>query len=314
MGEFVRLEVDGGIGTIRLDRPPMNALNAQVQDELHAAATEAGARTDVRAVVIYGGEKVFAAGADIKEMVAADYASMVERSAPLQAAFDALARIPKPAVAAITGYALGGGCELALTADFRVCGDNAKLGQPEILLGIIPGAGGTQRLPRLIGPARAKDLVYSGRFVGAEEALAIGLVDKVVPPDDVYSAAVGMVSRYVNGPALALRAAKAAIDGGLDGDLASGLRLETQLFTGLFATEDRATGMTSFIENGPGKAQFVGRDRPVLAREPAHLASRSPATRSRLPGPTPSSRTFSTTTGKPARTTRSGRSRTTSAA
>ena len=134
----------------------------------------------MRAVVIYGGEKVFAAGADIKEMVTADYASMVERAAPLQAAFDALARIPKPTVAAITGYALGGGCELALTADFRVCGDNAKLGQPEILLGIIPGAGGTQRLPRLIGPARAKDLVYSGRFVGAAEALAIGLVDKVV--------------------------------------------------------------------------------------------------------------------------------------
>jgi len=214
VGEFVRFEVDGGIGTIRLDRPPMNALNAQVQGELHEAATEAGTRADVRAVVIYGGAKVFAAGADIKEMV---------------------------------------------TADFRICRDNAKLGQPEILLGIIPGAGGTQRLPRLVGPAKAKDLVYSGRFVGAEEALAIGLVDKVVAPDDVYSAAVELVSRYVTGPALALRAAKAAIDGGLDGDLASGLRLETQLFTGLFATEDRAIGMASFVENGPGKAQFVGR-------------------------------------------------------
>jgi len=259
VGEFVRLEAEGGVGTIRLDRPPMNALNAQVQDELQEAAREATGRADVRAVVIYGGEKVFAAGADIKEMVAADYAAMVERAAPLQAAFDALARIPKPTVAAVTGYALGGGCELALTADFRVCGDNAKLGQPEILLGIIPGAGGTQRLPRLIGPARAKDLVYSGRFVGADEALAIGLVDKVVPPDDVYSAAVEMVGRYVDGAALALRAAKAAIDGGLDGDLASGLRLETQLFTGLFATEDRTIGMTSFIENGPGKAKFVGR-------------------------------------------------------
>jgi enoyl-CoA hydratase len=259
VGEFVRFEVDGGIGTIRLDRPPMNALNEQVQRELHAAAAEASARSDVRAVVIYGGEKVFAAGADIKEMVSVGYASMAERGAPLQAAFDALARIPKPTVAAITGYALGGGCELALTADFRVCGDNTKLGQPEILLGIIPGAGGTQRLPRLIGPARAKDLVYSGRFVAADEALAIGLVDRVVAPDDVYSAAVEMVARYVNGPALALRAAKAAIDGGLDGDLASGLRLETELFTGLFATEDRTIGMTSFIENGPGKAKFVGR-------------------------------------------------------
>jgi enoyl-CoA hydratase/carnithine racemase len=259
VGEFVEVQVESGIGTIRLDRPPMNALNAQVQEELHAAATEVTGRSDVRAVVLYGGEKVFAAGADIKEMVTADYAAMVERAAPLQAAFDALARVPKPTVAAVTGYALGGGCELALTADFRVCGDNAKLGQPEILLGIIPGAGGTQRLPRLIGAARAKDLVYSGRFVGAEEALAIGLVDKVVAPDDVYSAAVELVSRYVTGPALALRAAKAAIDGGLDGDLASGLRLETQLFTGLFATEDRGIGMASFVENGPGKAKFVGR-------------------------------------------------------
>jgi enoyl-CoA hydratase/carnithine racemase len=259
VSEFVRLEVDGGVGTIRLERPPMNALNAQVQGELRDAAVAATERADVRAVVIYGGEKVFAAGADIKEMVSADYASMVERAGPLQAAFDALARIPKPTVAAVTGYALGGGCELALTADFRVCGDNAKLGQPEILLGIIPGAGGTQRLARLIGPARAKDLVFSGRFVDAQEALAIGLVDKVVAPDDVYTAAVEMVSRYVTGPALALRAAKAAIDGGLDGDLASGLRLETQLFAGLFATEDRAIGMTSFVANGPGKAKFTGR-------------------------------------------------------
>jgi enoyl-CoA hydratase len=259
VAEFVRLEVEGGVGTIRLDRPPMNALNAQVQQELREAATEATGRADVRAVVLYGGGKVFAAGADIKEMVRADYAAMVERAAPLQAAFDTVARIPKPVVAAVTGYALGGGCELALTADFRVCGDNAKLGQPEILLGIIPGAGGTQRLARLVGPARAKDIVFTGRFVDAEEALRIGLVDRVVDPDDVYSAAVELASGFVEGPAVALRAAKAAIDGGLDGDLASGLRLESYLFTSLFATEDQAIGMQSFVENGPGKARFVGR-------------------------------------------------------
>ena len=259
MGEFVRIEVEGGVGTVRLDRPPMNALNTQVQQELHEAATEVSRRADVRAVVLYGGEKVFAAGADIKEMVTADYPTMLEQATPLQAAFDALARIPKPVVAAITGYALGGGCELALTADFRVCGDNAKLGQPEILLGVIPGAGGTQRLTRLVGPARAKDIVFSGRFVDAEEALRIGLVDRVVAPDDVYSAAREMAARYVEGPALALRAAKAAIDGGLDTDLASALRLESQLFASLFATEDRSIGMTSFLEDGPGKARFVGR-------------------------------------------------------
>ena len=259
MPEFVRLEVADGIGTIRLDRPPMNALNVQVQDELRAAAGEATARPDVRAVVIYGGPKVFAAGADIKEMGDMSYVDMVQRAGALQDCFTAVARIPKPVVAAVTGYALGGGCELALTADFRVCGDNAKLGQPEILLGIIPGAGGTQRLPRLVGPARAKDLVFSGRFVGADEALRIGLVDKVVAPDDVYAAAVEMVRQYANGPAFALRAAKEAIDEGLDVDLDSGLRIERKVFAGLFATEDRSIGMTSFVENGPGKAEFVGR-------------------------------------------------------
>jgi enoyl-CoA hydratase len=259
MGELVRLEVDNGIGTIRLDRPPMNALNVQVQDELRAAATEATQRPDVRAVVLYGGPKVFAAGADIKEMGTMSYVDMVARAGALQDSFTAVARIPKPVVAAVTGYALGGGCELALCADFRVCGDNAKLGQPEILLGIIPGAGGTQRLPRLVGPAKAKDLVFSGRFVDAQEALAIRLVDRVVAPDDVYTAAVDMVSRYANGPAFALRAAKEAIDEGLDVDLDSGLRIERKLFAGLFATEDRTIGMTSFVENGPGKAEFVGR-------------------------------------------------------
>ena len=259
MGEFVSLQVDGAIGTIRLDRPPMNALNVVVQEEIRAVAGEATRRTDVHAVVIYGGPKVFAAGADVKEMVDMTYSDMAARADALSSAFDAVARIPKPVVAAVTGYALGGGCELALTADFRVCGDNAKLGQPEILLGIIPGAGGTQRLPRLIGPARAKDLVYTGRFVDAEEALAIGLVDRVVPPDDVYGAAVEMAERYTTGPALALRAAKQAIDAGLDVDLATGLRLESQLFAGLFATEDRAVGMRSFVENGPGRAEFRGR-------------------------------------------------------
>jgi enoyl-CoA hydratase/carnithine racemase len=256
--EFVQLEVAEGVGTIRLSRPPMNALNTQVQDELRAVAGEATRRSDVRAVVIYGGEKVFAAGADIKEFAVTGYTQMLERAEALTGSFTAIARIPKPVIAAVTGYALGGGCELALTADFRVCGDNAKLGQPEILLGLIPGAGGTQRLTRLVGPAKAKDLIYSGRFVDAQEALAIGLVDKVVAPDEVYSASVAWAKTFVNGPAYALRSAKAAIDGGLDGDLESGLRLESQLFAGLFATEDKKIGVDSFLANGPGKAEFKG--------------------------------------------------------
>ena len=256
---FVRLEVADGVATIRLDRPPMNALNTQVQHELGEAAREAGARKDVAAVVVFGGEKVFAAGADVKEMAAMSYTDMVDHSANLQAAFTAVARLPKPTVAAVTGYALGGGCELALCCDFRVCAHDARLGQPEILLGVIPGAGGTQRLARLVGPARAKDLVFTGRFVGADEALRIGLVDQVVPASEVYDAARGLAQRFVGGPAYALRAAKEAIDRGLEVDLNTGLEIERQQFAALFATEDRAIGMRSFVENGPGKARFVGR-------------------------------------------------------
>lgn len=259
MAEFVALEVEAGVGTIRLDRPPVNALNHQVQAELAAAATEAGSRDDVRAVILYGGEKTFAGGADIKEMAARSYAEMLAFGTELSASLSVLAEIPKPTIAAITGYALGGGLELALTADRRVAGDNVKVGQPEIQLGIIPGAGGTQRLPRLIGPSKAKDIIYTGRFVKAEEALTLGVVDEVVAPDDVYSTAHAWAAQFVNGPTVALRAAKQAIDGGLDVDLRTGLKLETSAFAGLWATEDQSNGMQSFIENGPGQATFTGR-------------------------------------------------------
>ena len=259
MGEFVKLEVEDGIGTIRIDRPPLNPLSRQVQGELLSAAIEASARKDVRAVILYGGPKVFAAGADVKEMVDMSYADMADGSSALQAAFTAVAQITKPTVAAVTGYALGAGLELALCADVRIAGDNAKLGQPEILLGIIPGAGGTQRLPRLIGSAKAKDLIFTGRFVDADEALRIGLVDQVAPPDDVYATARDWAARFVDGASHALRAAKAAIDHGLETDLDTGLEIERLHFTALFATEDRTIGMESFIEKGPGKAKFVGR-------------------------------------------------------
>jgi len=259
MGEFVNLTVSDGVGTIRLDRPKMNALNVQVQEEIRAAALEAAANDEVRAVVIYGGERVFAAGADIKEMADMSYADMAKRSGPLQSSLSAVAAIPKPTVAAITGYALGGGCELALCADYRIAAEDAKLGQPEILLGIIPGAGGTQRLSRLVGPSKAKDLIYTGRFVDAEESLRIGLVDKVVPAASVYDEAVAWASQFARGAAMALRAAKEAIDSGLGVDLATGLEIERTQFAALFATEDRTIGMKSFVENGPGKAEFKGK-------------------------------------------------------
>jgi enoyl-CoA hydratase/carnithine racemase len=213
----------------------------------------------VRAVILYGGPKVFAAGADIKEMADLSYTDMVARSERLQSAFTAVTRIPKPVVAAVTGYALGGGCELALCADIRIAGAGATLGQPEILLGVIPGAGGTQRLARLVGPARAKDIIFTGRFVSADEALAIGLVDKVVPDQEVYDAALAWARRLAQGPAFALRAAKESVDRGLEVDLETGLEIERVQFAALFATEDQATGMRSFVTNGPGKAEFQGR-------------------------------------------------------
>ncbi|GLZ47983.1 enoyl-CoA hydratase [Actinomycetospora sp. NBRC 106375] len=259
MTEFVRLEVDGGVGTIRLDRPPMNAVNRQVNVELAEVAAEATSRADVRAVVVYGGEKTLAAGADVKEMAELSYAEMAERTHELSRGFGAVSEIPKPVVAAITGYALGGGFEIALSCDRRIAGDNATVGQPEILLGIIPGGGGTQRLARLVGPAKAKDIIFSGRFVKAAEALELGLVDEVVAPDEVYTRAHAWAAQFANGPTRALAAAKQAIDRGLDMDLRDGLTFESEVFAALFGTEDQTIGMRSFVENGPGKAQFLGR-------------------------------------------------------
>jgi enoyl-CoA hydratase/carnithine racemase len=256
MGEFVRVETADGIATIRLDRPKMNALNRQVQLEIADCARQVDADPGVYAVVVYGG-RIFAAGADIKEMADMSYADMVAQSAVLQECFSAVARIGKPVVAAVTGYALGGGCELALCADVRIAGESAKLGQPEILLGIIPGAGGTQRLPRLVGPAKAKDLIFTGRHVSADEALRIGLVDRVVPDDDVYTEALAYAAQFVGGPGLALRAAKQAVDHGLEADLDTGLEIERLQFSGLFATDDAKIGMKAFAEKS--RATFTGR-------------------------------------------------------
>jgi enoyl-CoA hydratase/carnithine racemase len=257
--ETVRLEVSDSVAVLRIDRPKMNALHADIQRRIGALATECSNRDDIAAVVITGGERVFAAGADIKEMADFGYADMAVHSETLQRAFLAVAEIPKPVVAAINGYALGGGCELALCADVRIAADDATLGQPEIKLGVIPGAGGTQRLTRLVGPSRAKDLIFTGRFVGAAEALSIGLVDRVLPPPEVIAAAVAWARQFVGGPALALRAAKVCVDRGGQADLTTGLELERSQFAALFATEDRSLGMASFVEHGPGKARFVGR-------------------------------------------------------
>lgn len=254
--ELVELVVSGAVATIKLNRPPMNALNLELQQGFKAAAAEISRRQDIGAVIIYGGPKVFAAGADVKEMAGWDHQTASLWTRPLAESFTAVARIPQPVIAAITGYALGGGLELALCADFRIVGDNAKLGLPEILLGIIPGAGGTQRLPRLVGPAKAKELIFTGRFIDAAEAHSIGLVDRVVAPDDVYQEAQAFAEQLATGPKFALRAVKNVINRGLEVDLDTGLELERAHFAELFATPDRSTGMQSFVENGPGKAEF----------------------------------------------------------
>jgi len=259
MGEFVRLEVQDGVGTIRLDRPKMNAINDELTRDLVEATREASDRDDVGAVVIWGGERIFAAGADVNMMIEMTPQEAKPMIAGLQEAFNQVEEIPKITIAAINGYALGGGCELALCADFRFAAEDAKIGQPEIQLGIIPGAGGTQRLPRLIGPARAKDLVYSGRHLAANEALQVGLVDRVYPSAEVYQRAVEEARRYAVGPRAALRAAKVAINWGGRGDFRSGIVIEREVFADLFATEDQKTGMRSLLEQGPGKATFAGR-------------------------------------------------------
>jgi enoyl-CoA hydratase/carnithine racemase len=263
---LVRIERDdpaaGGQGTvavIRLDRPPVNAINSAMHGQLAAAAATVSADPVVRAVVLYGGPRAFAAGADIKEMVDCSPDEMAAYIATLSGAIDAVAAIRQPVIAGISRYALGGGCELALAADFRVIGADALIGLPEITLGVIPGAGGTQRLARLIGPSRAKELIFSGRPVHGSEAVAIGLASRAVPPDDVLPVALAWARELAAGPTVALAAAKQAIDRGVEGDLPAGLRREIELFTSLFGTEDQAHGMRSFLESGPGAANFTGR-------------------------------------------------------
>ena len=260
MGEFVNLEVSGaGVGTIRLDRPKVNALNEQVVREIGDIVDDVRGRDDVRAVVVWGGERVFAAGADIKQMTDLDAVQMFRYIGGFQDVLTRLERLPQVTIAAINGYALGGGCELSLACDYRICAEDSKLGQPEILLGVIPGAGGTQRLTRLVGVGRAKDIIYTGRFVEPDEANAIGLVHDVVPSADVYGAAVKLAERFAAGPSVALMAAKQAIQSGYEVDMDTALLIERQAFAALFATEDQSIGMKSFAEEGPGKAKFVGR-------------------------------------------------------
>lgn len=256
MGEFVTLEVRDGVGTIRLDRPPANAIDRQVGEEIAAAAREAGARDDVGAAVVWGGRKLFAAGADIKGMAGFGPKEIAPWASALGDACDELDAMPKVTIAAINGFALGGGCELALACDLRYAAVDARLGQPEILIGVIPGAGGTQRLPRLVGEARAKDLILSGRHIDAQEADRIGLVTRLVEPDHVLEVATSDARRYAHGPAVALATAKDAIRGA-GGSPRAGLDAERDAFCALFDTRDQSEGMAAFLEKRP--PEFDGR-------------------------------------------------------
>ena len=256
MGEFVRVERDGAVATIRLDRPPANALARAVSEELQAAAKEVGADPAIRAVVVWGGERLFAAGADIKAMVDFGPEEVAPDVHALEQACRDLEALPQPVIAAMNGYALGGGLEVALACDFRFAAEDAELGVPEITLGIIPGAGGTQRLPRVAGLTNARDLIFSGRMVGANEALAMMLVDRVVTSDDVYPVAMEEARRFAEGPTAAYAAAKRAL-AAADRPLSEGLDAERDAFVPLFATHDQEEGMRAFLEKRPPR--FEGR-------------------------------------------------------
>jgi enoyl-CoA hydratase len=246
-----------GVTLLRLNRPPLNPLSTALLRELEGISDGLANDASVKAVVVTGSEKAFAAGADVSEFTADGAAAVV--NAGIRAGFDALAAIPRPVIAAVNGFALGGGLELALACDLRVAADSARLGFPEIQLGIFPGGGGTQRATRLIGPAKAKELIWSGRHVRADEALAIGLVDRVVPAAEVLDTAVEWAASFASGAVVAMGIAKRVVDGGLDGSLAAGLDLEGEGFAEVFATDDARVGIRSFLDDGPGKATFSGR-------------------------------------------------------
>lgn len=256
-GSFIHVKhSDDGVAVITLDRPKVNALCREMLEQLSTAANELSADPP-GAVILTGGEKIFAAGADISEFGGVELAREV--GALFHSTTAALEAIPCVTIAAINGVALGGGCEIALACDLRIAGDASSLGQPEILLGIIPGGGGTQRLARLIGTSRAKDVILSGRMISAVEALQMGLVNKVVPEAEVQAAASKIAKRYAAGPLAAQALAKRAIDDGAVTDMASGLKIELDCFGEVFETEDAQIGIDSFLEQGPGKAKFTGK-------------------------------------------------------
>ena len=244
-----------GVALITLANGKVNALSTELLAEIRDAATELTDRP-AGAVVVTGGDRLFAAGADISQFGGPSEAAVI--GAAFHGALDAVAAIPRFVIAAVSGYALGGGCELALACDYRIASERAVFGQPEILLGVIPGGGGTQRLPRLIGASRAKEMCLTGRQVRADEALRIGLADEVVTPEELLDRAIGLAAQVASGPSSAQAICKRVIDEGLGETLSDGLLREQRGFVEVFHTDDSRTGVASFLEHGPGKATFTG--------------------------------------------------------
>lgn len=256
MADFILTERRAdGVELIRFNRPKVNAFSSAMLDELAVVTERLCADADLKAVVVTGNEKVFAAGAEISELLEPGTPQLTS----FRRAFDGLAAIPRPVIAAVSGYALGGGLEAALACDFRLATESATLGLPEAKLGVFPAGGGTQRLTRLVGPARAKDLIWTGRNIRPGEALVMGLVDRVVPAAGYLDAALEWAAELASGAVLAMGLSKQAIDGGLDGPLADGLDLERRLFDEVVVTADAKAGIDSFFAHGPGKATFSGK-------------------------------------------------------
>ncbi len=260
MGELVRIETGAaeGVATLRLDNPKRNSLSAKLLTDFHKAVGELSERADIRAVVVWGGPRVFSLGADIDLLDGLDVSGARDLSRRFNTLFRAFELLPQITISAVNGYALGGGCELAMASEFRLVGQGAVLGFPEVKLGIIPGAGGTQRLSRLVGITRAKELIYSGRNVWPEEAVSIGLASAVFPDDEVYDEALKLAAGYARGPA-AMSIAKRAVLDGCSLPLDDALEVEIEAFASCFATEDARVGVASYFEKGPGKAKFTGR-------------------------------------------------------
>ena len=257
MAELVLLDRrDDGVAVVTLNNPKVNALSQEVLADLREVIADLAADLP-GAVVVTGGERIFAAGADISQFGGPAEAHRI--GIGFHSTLDALAALPRFVIAAVSGYALGGGCELAMACDYRIAGEKAVFGQPEILLGIIPGGGGTQRLPRLVGPSRAKELMITGRQVKSEEALRIGLADEVVANEQLHDRALALAAEVAKGALVAQALTKQAVDRGLGQTLADGLMLERHLFTEVFTTDDSRIGVASFLEHGPGKAEFTGR-------------------------------------------------------